>query len=157
MLRFLDARPRTQKRLSQFSHQQFQKSVRRDYHQSFAQPDFHAPAWRISAYSPVFKTEKGPQKNCTEPRYACRSGKIGKIPAPIKIKLALPPPPSRKTQHPPLEGGILWALGFSSRKNQKMPGDHKIGSAISGPRIAGRKIMDTTLILIKLPPKSSPI
>ena len=34
------------------------------------------------------------------------------------------PPPSKKTQNPPLKGGISWAWGFSCRKNQKMPGAH---------------------------------
>ena len=48
---------------------------------------------------------------------------------------------------PPLKRGILWAWGFCSRKSQKMPGAHKIGAAISGPRIAGRKIMDIRLLL----------
>ena len=30
-------------------------------------------------------------------------------------------------------------MGVSSRKNRKMTGAHKIGAAISGPRICGRK------------------
>ena len=60
---------------------------------------------------------------------------IGKIPTPIKIKLALLPPPSKKAQNPPLKGGILWAWRFSFRKNPKMPGAHKIGAAISGPEL----------------------
>ena len=30
-----------------------------------------------------------------------------------------------------------------------MPGAHKIGAAISGPRITGGNFMDTTLFLIK--------
>ena len=64
---------------------------------------------------------------------------LGNIPALIKIKLALPPPPSKKPQHPPLKGGILRAWWFSSRKNQKMPGAHKIGAAISGPKNCRRK------------------
>ena len=38
-------------------------------------------------------------------------------------------------------------MGFSSRKSPKMPGAHKIGAAISGPRITGRNFMDTTLSL----------
>ena len=49
---------------------------------------------------------------------------------------------------PPKKQGILWAWGFSSRKNHKMPGAHKIGAAISGPRITGRKITDVRLFLI---------
>ena len=40
--------------------------------------------------------------------------------------------------------------GFSSRKNQKMPGAHKIGAAISGPRIAGGKnFADTRIFLVR--------
>ena len=30
-----------------------------------------------------------------------------------------------------------------------MPGAHKIGAAISGPRITGGNLMDTTLVLTK--------
>ena len=71
------------------------------------------------------------------PLLVCSSPALifGKIPTPIKIKLALPPPPSKKTTTPPLKGGILWAWGFSSRKNPKMPGAHKIGAAISAPEL----------------------
>ena len=36
-----------------------------------------------------------------------------------------------------------------------MPGAHKIGAAISGPRIAGGNFMDTTLFLIKNTGKTS--
>ena len=72
---------------------------------------------------------------------------IGKIPTPIKIKLALPPLLKKPRTPPPLKGGILWAWGFSSRKNQKMPGAHKIGAAISGPRITGGNFMDTRIFL----------
>ena len=64
---------------------------------------------------------------------------VRKIPAPIRIKLALPPPPSKKPQNPPLlRGGILWTWGFSSRKNQKIPGAHKLARP-SIPRIVGGK------------------
>ena len=55
-----------------------------------------------------------------------------------KKKLALPPFP--ENPNTALRCGILWAWGFSSRKNQKMRGAHKIGAAISGPRIAGGKL-----------------
>ena len=67
-----------------------------------------------------------------------------------KNKIGTSTPPSKKTQNPPLKGGILWAWGFSSRKNPKMPGAHKIGAAISGPRITGGNFMDTTLFLKKI-------
>ena len=72
---------------------------------------------------------------------------VGKIPTPVKIKLALPPPPSKKAQNPPQKEEFYGQGGFSSRKNQKMPGAHKIGAAISGPRITGGNFMDTTLFL----------
>ena len=76
---------------------------------------------------------------------------LGKIPTPVKIKLALPPPLLNKptTHNPPPKKTekILWAWGFSCRKNQKILGAHKIGAAISGPRIAGRKITDMRIFL----------
>ena len=52
-------------------------------------------------------------------------------------------PPPKTRAPPPLKRGVLWAWGISSGKNQKMPGAHKIGAAISGPGIAGGKIMCT--------------
>ena len=42
-----------------------------------------------------------------------------------KIRTSTPPFP-KKTRPPPLKGGIIWAWGFSCRKNAKMPGAHKI-------------------------------
>ena len=62
-------------------------------------------------------------------------------------KIATSTPLLKRPRTPPLKGGILWAWGLSSRKNQKMPGAHKIGAAISGPRITGGNFMDTTLFL----------
>ena len=53
---------------------------------------------------------------------------VQKILAPIKMESALPPP---KTQ-------IVWA-GFFLQREHIFPGVHKIGAAISVPRIAGRK------------------
>ena len=38
--------------------------------------------------------------------------------------------------------------GFSCRKNQKSPGAHKIGAAVSDPTIAGGKITDMRVFLI---------
>ena len=40
-------------------------------------------------------------------------------------------------------------MGVFQQKEPKMPGAHKIGAAISGPRIAGGNFMDTTLFLIQ--------
>ena len=51
--------------------------------------------------------------------------KSEKFPAPIKAKLEV-----------------------FLQKDPKIPGAHKIGAAISGPRIAGRKTTDIRLVLI---------
>ena len=53
-----------------------------------------------------------------------------------KIGTSLPPPPKTENNLPP-EREFLWAWSFSCRRNQKIPGAHKICAAISGPRIAG--------------------
>ena len=71
---------------------------------------------------------------------------VGKIPALIKIKLALPPPPTKTPMTPPQNKEFYVHGGFSSGKNQKMSGAHKIGAAISGPRIAG---VDMRIFLIE--------
>ena len=70
-----------------------------------------------------------------------------KNPRAHKNKIGTSTPPSQKAQNPPLKGGILWARGFSSRKNQRIPGAHKTGAAISGPRITGGKLTDTRIFL----------
>ena len=74
---------------------------------------------------------------------------IRKNPHAHKNKIGTSTPPLPKKPRPPLKGGILWASGFSSRKNQKMPGAHKIGAATSGPRIAGGNFMDITFFFLK--------
>ena len=61
-----------------------------------------------------------------------------------KIGTSTPPLP-KNPRPPPPKGGNLWVWGFSSRKSTKMPGAHKIGAAIFGPRITGGKIMDAGL------------
>ena len=42
-------------------------------------------------------------------------------------------------------------MGVFRQKEQKIPGAHKIGTAISGPRIVGGKLQDITLFLKKKP------
>ena len=57
-----------------------------------------------------------------------------------------PPPP--KT---PPQNAEFYGHGFSCRrKNAFFPGVHKIGAAISGPRIADTNFMDTRIFLKKL-------
>ena len=65
----------------------------------------------------TFNTRERTPERSAGGKYLC----FGKIPTPIKIKLALPPPLPQKTHDPPpLKGGILWAWGFSSRKKLKI-------------------------------------
>ena len=65
---------------------------------------------------------------------------IRKIPAPIKIKSALPPPQKEKTSPPPLpKTRNFMGMEVFLQKERKIPGAHKIGAATSGRRIAGNK------------------
>ena len=73
-------------------------------------------------------------------------GLIQKNPRAHKIKLALPPPP-QKTQNPPPHNEEFYGHRFSCRKNAFFPGVHKIGAAISGPRIADTNFTDTRIFL----------
>ena len=72
---------------------------------------------------------------------------------PIKIKEALPPPPLLKAQNPPPppRGRNFMGMGVFQQKEQKIPGAHKLGAAISGPRIAGGKITDMRFFFCKTP------
>ena len=71
---------------------------------------------------------------------------IRRIRAPIKIKSALPPPNPKYP--PPPQNEEFYGHRFSCRKNAFFPGVHKIGAAISGPRIADTNFMDTRIFLI---------
>ena len=78
-------------------------------------------------------------------RFKGKVSKFRRNPHTHKIKIGTStPPPFQKNPRPPPP---LWAWGFSSRKNTKMPGAHKIGAAVSGPRIVGGKFMDMRLFL----------
>ena len=72
--------------------------------------------------------------------------RVRKIPAPIKIKLALPnPPPQKKNpKYPDLKRGILWAWGFSCRKNQKSQTPIKLAQPFppSGSKIADKEFYE---------------
>ena len=54
--------------------------------------------------------------------------------------MALPPQKKPKYPTPTKTRNSMGMEVFSCRKNAKIPGAHKIGAAISGPRIAGNKI-----------------
>ena len=70
-----------------------------------------------------------------------------KNPRAHKNKSALPPP-KKNPKYPPLKGGILWTW-FFLQKERIFPGAHKIGAAISGPRIADKNFTDTRIQLSK--------
>ena len=73
-----------------------------------------------------------------------------KNPRAHKNKIGIPPPP--KTQNtpppPPKKRGILWTWVFL-QKERIFPGVHKIGAALSGPRIADTNFTDTRIFLTK--------
>ena len=58
-----------------------------------------------------------------------------------------PPPPSNPKSPPPQNEEFYGHGGFSCRKKAFLPGVHKIGAAISGPRIADTNFMDTRIFL----------
>ena len=65
-----------------------------------------------------------------------------KIPAPMKVRLALPlhPPPPKKLKIPPSpQTRDFMGMAFL-QKEPKIPVAQKIGAAISGPRIADEKV-----------------
>ena len=78
----------------------------------------------------------------------CFSPNFRKILAPIKIKSALPPPPPQNPIYPPPQKNEeFYGHGFSCRTDAFFPGVHKIGAAISGPRIADKNFTDTRIFL----------
>ena len=77
---------------------------------------------------------------------------LRKIPAPIKMgSLAALPPPPCKPKCPPPNEEFCRKWRFSCRKKAFFPGVHKIGAAISGPRIADTNFTDTRIFLTVLP------
>ena len=75
---------------------------------------------------------------------------IRKILAPIKIKSALPPPQKnpKYPKYPPLpKNEEFYGHGFFLQSGRIFPGVHKIGAAISGPRIADKILTDTRIFL----------
>ena len=62
-----------------------------------------------------------------------------------KIGTSTPRPFQKKNQHPTKTRNFMGMLVLQQKKPQ-MPGAHKIGAAISRPRIAGRKISDMRLV-----------
>ena len=57
-------------------------------------------------------------------------------------------PPPQTQNNPSKKRGIYGHGGFSCRKNTEILGAHKIGAAISGPRIADKNFTDTRIFLI---------
>ena len=66
-----------------------------------------------------------------------------------KIRTSNPPPPSQKNHEPPLRMRNFMGMGktFQRKEPKKSLCAHKIGAAISGPRVAGGKITDIRLFL----------
>ena len=71
-----------------------------------------------------------------------------KNPRAHKNKIGTPPPKKTQNTPPPQNEEIYGHGGFSCRKNTEILGAHKIGAAISGPRIADKNFTDTKIFLI---------
>ena len=69
-----------------------------------------------------------------------------KNPRAHKNKIGTSPPPPQKPKYPP-PNEEFYGHGFSCRKNAIFPRAHKIGAAISGPRIADTNFTDTRIFL----------
>ena len=103
--------------------------------------------WRFWGFPWCFRKDQGKEGQGTGPSQPDpppnHKTLLRKIPAPIKIKSALPPP-CPKTQNPkyppPKTRNSMGMEVYSCRKNTKIPGAQKIGTTISGPRIAGKEM-----------------
>ena len=73
------------------------------------------------------------------------SPKLRKIPATIKIQSALPPPPQNPKYPPPFSKEEFLDMEDFLQKERRILGAHKIGAAISGPRIADKNCTDTRI------------
>ena len=83
---------------------------------------------------------------------------LRRIPTPIKINLALPPPHSPPKEFLHAKRGVVWAWRTFLQKEPKSPGPQKVSAAISGPGIAGGKITKALVAVVtrkSAVPKSS--
>ena len=77
---------------------------------------------------------------------ATTTGHDQKNPGAHKNKIGTSPPPPNPNYPPPWNAVFLWTQVFL-QKERIFPGVHKIGAAISGPRIADTNFMDTRIFL----------
>ena len=67
-----------------------------------------------------------------------------------KIGTSPPPPPNLKYPPPPHKTRNFMDMGFPAERTHFFPGVHKIGAAISVPRIADTNFTDTRIFLKKI-------
>ena len=72
--------------------------------------------------------------------------RLSEKPRAHKNKIGTSPPPPKPKIPPPPKRGILWTW-FFLQNGSIFPGAHKIGAAISGPRIADTNFTDTRVFL----------
>ena len=95
-------------------------------------PFFPKSIWRLC---------KEKHQSCTDPAKSTASNKntlFRKVPVPVKIQLAFPPLPKKLHNTRTVMG-----MGVFQQKEPKMPGAHKIGAAVSGPRHTSQKTLQT--------------
>ena len=72
-------------------------------------------------------------------RKGVRRAIFQKNPCAQKNKIGISPPPPQNPKYPPPKTRNFMDMGFFRQKERIFPGVHKIGAAISGPRITDRK------------------
>ena len=91
---------------------------------------------------------QNPESDENDENGGCHSGKTmvyrmqgfhSENPRAHKNKIGTPPPKKTQNTRPPLERGILLTWLFPAERTH-FPGAYKIGAAISGPRIADKKL-----------------
>ena len=79
-----------------------------------------------------------------------------KNPRTHKNKIGTSPPPPNPKYPPPPKTRNFMDMAFPAERTQFFPGVHKIGAAISGPRIADTNFTDTRIFLILNKPQEFP-
>ena len=101
--------------------------------------------------APARETRPSRMRGISAPLHQADAGKevtFRKIPVPIKMKSALPPPPKKPKIPPPPKRGILWTWRFSCRKNAFFQAPIKLAQPFPAPELRAENFTDTRIFLI---------